>query len=213
VRIMNRDPLVGVSSMASVAQLTSSYSFDDFLVLVKEDQKADLLDGVIYMTSPESTEENKLGVWLCNLLGQFVQEKDLGEVFFSRVAFRITQKRGPEPDIAWVAKRRLKRVRRGFVDGPPDLAIEIVSRESVERDYVVKRAIYEQAGVREYWIVDPKQRQAIFLRRYRGKYRQIKIDANFFESSVLPGFKLNVKWLWAKRRPSVYRLIRDLLAD
>ncbi|MEX0714490.1 MAG: Uma2 family endonuclease, partial [Pirellulales bacterium] len=124
--------------MASIVPRPGQYTFDDFLVLIKEHEKADLLDGVIYMASPESTDDNRLVAWLCKLMGNFVDELDLGEVFVTRVAFRITEKRGPEPDLAFVAKRRLRLVQRGFVDGPPDIAVEIVSPDSVERDYVVK---------------------------------------------------------------------------
>jgi Uma2 family endonuclease len=144
-------------------------------------------------------------------MSEFVEQLDLGEVFVTRVAFRITERRGPEPDVAFVAKRRLGVVKKGFVDGPPDLAVEIVSQDSVERDYVVKRSIYEKAGVREYWIIDPDERQATFLRRHRGKFRPVELEGSVFESTILPGFRLNVKWLWSKRRPSAYRVLRELL--
>ena len=145
--------------MATVAERKGQHTFDEFLLLVKEYQKADLLDGVIYMASPESTDDNKLGGWLYRLMAEYVIELDLGEVYYSRVAFRITEKRGPEPDVAFVAKSRLRLVERGFVDGAPDIAVEIVSPDSVQRDYDKKRTIYEKAGVKEYWIIDPAERE------------------------------------------------------
>ncbi|MEX2117966.1 MAG: Uma2 family endonuclease [Pirellulales bacterium] len=197
--------------MASIAQRSGQYTFDDFLVLIKEHEKADLLDGVIYMASPESTDDNRLGGWLYKLMGNFADELDLGEVFVTRVAFRITEKRGPEPDVAFVAKRRLRLVQRGFVDGPPDIAVEIVSPDSVERDYVVKRHVYEKAGVREYWIIDPGKQAATFLRRQRGKFQPMVVRGSVFESKVLPGLRFDVRWLWSKRRPAPFRVVRDLL--
>src|SRR5438552_4009153 len=119
---------------------TGSYSFDDFCSLIKEEQKADFINGVIYMASPENTDANELFMWLGGLMHDFAQVRDLGKVYGSRVAFRLDDKNGPEPDIAFVRKRRLARVKRGYVDGAPDLAVEIVSPDSVERDYVRKRA-------------------------------------------------------------------------
>src|SRR3972149_3216640 len=113
--------------MATQLTRRGSYTFDDFLVLVSEDEKADLIDGIIYMASPENTDDNSLEVWLAVLMRGFADERDLGEVFVSRVAFRLSGKQGPEPDLAFVGKRRLKLVQRGFVAGPPDLAVEIVS--------------------------------------------------------------------------------------
>lgn len=199
--------------MASVAERKGQFTFDDFLLLVKEYQKADLLDGVIYMASPESTDDNRLGGWLYRLMSEYVSELDLGEVFYSRVAFRITGKRGPEPDVAFVAKSRMHLVQTGFVAGPPDLALEIVSPDSVKRDYDTKRSIYEKSGVKEYWIIDPAERKATFLHRTRGQFRQLEPTANHFESKVLPGFRLDVRWLWSKRRPSAFHVLKKLLGE
>jgi len=50
------------------AARTGPYTFDDFCEMVREDQKADLIDGVIYMASPENTEANDLFVWLSHCL-------------------------------------------------------------------------------------------------------------------------------------------------
>jgi hypothetical protein len=110
-------------------------TFADFCFLVKDDQKADLIDGVIYMASPENADANELFVWLIGLINLFVQQRDLGKVYGSRVAFRLDDGNGPEPDIGFVRKDRLQLVARGRVNGPPDLALEIVSPESVDRDY------------------------------------------------------------------------------
>src|SRR5437870_2353592 len=102
-------------------------SFEDFCFLVKDGEKADLIDGVIYMASPENLEANSLFVWLTSVLAVYVQSKGLGQVFGSRAAFRINDTNGPEPDVAFVQTARLHLRRRGHFLGAPDLAIEIVS--------------------------------------------------------------------------------------
>ena len=198
--------------MSTQVTRNGDYTFDDFLVLVAEDEKADLLDGVIYMASPESTDDNKLELWLGSLMGGFAEELDLGDVFVSRVAFRITGKHGPEPDVAFLAKKRRRFIHRGFVAAGPDIAVEIVSPDSVQRDYVRKRQVYEVAGVREYWIIDPDERRATFLRLVRGKFREVELeDGHIFRSQALAGFWLDVRWLWAKRRPSAFRLLQQMI--
>jgi Uma2 family endonuclease len=133
---------------------TKGYTFDDFCALVKEGEKADLIEGVIYMASPDNIDANDLFVWLLRLLADIVENKDLGKVNGSRAAYRFNQANSPEPDVALIRRGRTNLVRRGFVNGPPDLAIEIVSPDSVERDYETKRDLYQDAGVQEYWIVD-----------------------------------------------------------
>src|SRR5262245_51207439 len=137
-----------------LAARTGFYTFDDFCVLVKDGQKADLIDGVIYMASPDSLESDELVVWLLRLVGDYAEINALGKVTGSRRAYRLDEKNSPEPDLAFVLKERAHLARKGHFDGPPDLAIEIVSPESVERDYHKKRALYQRAGVAEYWIID-----------------------------------------------------------
>lgn len=188
------------------------YDFEDFCVLVKDKQKADLLDGVIYVASPENLDANRLFVWLIGLIDEFVEQQELGEVFGSRVAFRLNKQNAPEPDIAFVSKDRLVNKQRGFFKGPPDFAIEIVSPESIERDYHQKRTKYEQEGVREYWIVDEmKQRVRLLRLTSKGKYREVAAKQGVLHSDVLTGFWLRPAWLWQQPRPRRSEVLREIL--
>src|SRR5262245_42981402 len=136
---------------------TGAYSFGDFLELVEEHVKADLIDGNIYMASPESFDHNKVVGFLYRLVELYVEHFELGEVVVNKVAFRLAEKTGPEPDVAFVHRNRVAVIKHGYVDGPPDFAIEVVSPDSVDRDYELKREAYENAGVQEYWIIDPDE--------------------------------------------------------
>ena len=188
-------------------------SFEDFCIVVKDKQKADLLDGVIYMASPESLDANRLFVWLIGLLDDFVEFLKLGEVFGSRAAFRLDNASSPEPDIAFVAKNRLHRKRRGFFDGHPDAAMEIVSAESIERDYHKKKIKYEQHRVGEYWIIDElKQQVRLFRLNGKGKYREVRAKHGILRSEVIPGFWLKTAWLWQQPRPLKSIVLQQILA-
>lgn len=188
-------------------------TFDDFLALLPDGQKGDLLDGVIYMASPDNLACNRLNGWLLEVLGVYVRELDLGEVYVSRVAFRITEKRGPEPDLAFVSKEHKRWEQRGFVAGPPDLAVEIVSPDSVHRDYILKREVYEQAGVPEYWILDPDERRATFLRLEKRVYKEFRPVDHRIQCEVVKGFWLDVRWLFDEPRPTSLTVIKQLLAE
>jgi Uma2 family endonuclease len=191
---------------------TKGYTFEDFCVLVKDGQKADLIDGVIYMASPDNIDANNLFVWLLRLLGDIVEIKELGQVNGSRAAYRLDDENSPEPDIAFVRRDRTRLVRRGFVNGPPDLAIEIVSPESVERDYETKRDLYEEAGVREYWIVDEVQQKVTLLRlAANGKYREVRPKKGELHSQVVPGFWIRPEWLWQEPLPKKMDVLKLLL--
>ena len=195
------------------APRSGPHTFEDFCVLVREDQKADLLDGVIYMASPENTDANELFMWLGGLIDLYVEAKDLGTVFGSRVAFRINDKNGPEPDIAFVAKARLHLVERGGVNGPPDLAVEIVSPDSIERDYEKKKKLYQDAGVREYWIIDEMDQRVLLLRLDKGgEYKEVRPRKGMLTSRALPGFWLRPEWLWRSPRPQRPTVLAEILA-
>ncbi len=190
---------------------TGVYSFGDFLELIHEDQKADLIDGVIYMASPESLEHNDLVLWLGTLMRLYVEGRDCGRVTVNKVAYRLTPMNAPEPDLAFVRKDRLHILKKGYVDGPPDLAVEVVSPESVERDYQLKRSRYESAGVAEYWIIDSDERKAFFLANGANGFTEASVRDHLYESTVLPGFKLDVRWLWQRPLPPALAIVQAML--
>ena len=64
------------------------YGFADFLELIHDDQKADLIDGAIYMASPESIDHNDLVLWMGKVLGLFIEERRLGRLTINKVAYR-----------------------------------------------------------------------------------------------------------------------------
>ncbi|HJT78758.1 MAG TPA: Uma2 family endonuclease [Gemmataceae bacterium] len=197
--------------MATAAR-TQLLTFTDFCVLTG-DRKADLIDGVIYMASPDNTEGNDLFGWLFSIMKFFVAARDLGKLYGSRVAFRLDDANGPEPDIAFVRKDRLHLVHRGFVQGPADLAVEIVSPESVDRDYIKKRRQYERAGFTEYWILDPLEQKVTLLRlSARGKYREVRPRRGELHSEALPGFWLRPEWLWQDPLPNPASIFAEVLS-
>ncbi len=191
-----------------------SYTYEDFCALIREDQKADLIDGVIYMASPENIDANDLFGWLFAVMSIFAEERKLGRIFGSRVACRLDDHNAPEPDILFVRREHDDRVHRGGVEGAPDLAIEIVSPESVERDYEDKRKKYQRFCVSEYWIIDEEEKSILLLRlSSRGRYREIKPRGGVLRSEVLTGFWLDPNWLWQHPRPPRLAIVQQLLAE
>jgi Uma2 family endonuclease len=77
-----------------------------------------------------------------------------------------------EPDIvAFTGEAGGQRTQRAIV-GPPDLVVEIVSPSSRSRDFIQKSALYAEAGVPEYWLIDPDAQQLIIGRLRDGQYER-----------------------------------------
>ena len=199
--------------MATAASKTRIYTFDDFCTLVKGGQKGDLIDGVIYVASPDNLQANDLNGWLYSLIRLFVSEFELGRVFVSRVACKLDEHNAPEPDIVFVSKKRTRHLRSSRIDGPPDLAVEIVSPDSVERDYNTKREQYERFGVKEYWIINEIDNTALFLQRKAdGRFHEVKPRLGIYRSKVLKDFWLRTRWLWRETRPKEAQAFSEITA-
>jgi Uma2 family endonuclease len=200
--------------MSTSAVRDRRVTFEEFCVVVPGGQKADLIDGVIYMASPDSIEDNRLNGWLLWVMDAFIEERGLeGLLNFSRVAYRLDEHSSPEPDIGFIGGRKLKFVKKGYVNCAPDAAIEIVSPDSIHRDYVVKRAKYEKAGVREYWIIDPMEEKVTFLRLGAdGLFKEVRPRGGVFVSKVLPGFWFDAAWFWKSPLPSKKATLKAILA-
>jgi Uma2 family endonuclease len=191
---------------------TGPFTFEDFCALIHDGQKADLIDGTIYMASPENTDADDLFGWLLMVLRGYARRNKLGRVFGSRVAFKLSEKNSPEPDISFVRAEHLQRVKCGHVAGAADLAMEIVSPDSIERDYYYKHDLYEKYGVPEYWIIDERDQSVTLLRLKQKKYRQVRPRKGELHSKVLTGFWLRPEWLWQSPLPDEFETLEQILA-
>jgi len=202
--------------MASPSRIANDLvTVEDFYHLVPDGQKADLIDGVIYMASPDSLRANKLTLFLASVFNGFVEARGTGgDVVSSRYACRLSEFNAPEPDVAYIRPERAGLVEEGGMRGGPDIAVEVVSRESRHRDYDDKRRLYEEAGVPEYWIIDPIQQRVEFLVLEEGRYQLARLEENrIFRSRALPGFFIDVDWLLADPLPAATRCLETILGQ
>jgi Uma2 family endonuclease len=152
----------------------------------------------------------EVAIFLMCALGAFAEEYGLGAIHTAP----FQMKTGPDlpgraPDLMFVAARSLRRLHRMYLEGPADLVIEIICRESRTLDRVQKFREYEQGGVREYWLIDPERRQAEFYCRGRdGRFRLVAIGEDaIFRSTVVKGLWLRIDWLWD--RPPLLKVLRE----
>ena len=165
------------------------------------------------MVSPVSDRHQGLVRFLIAILSLFIEARDLGVL----LPAPFQMKTGPdlpgrEPDLLFVAREHLIRLKPTYLDGPADLVVEIVSPESRLRDRGEKRAEYEAGGVREYWLIDPDRREADFyVLDARGRFRLVEVGPDgIFESPTLSGLRLNLAWLWQDPLPKVRDVAREL---
>jgi Uma2 family endonuclease len=187
-------------------------SFEEFLAWAPESTLVEWVDGEVVVMSPASADHQDLLRFILMVVGEFVDTHGLGRVLFAPFLMRlITRPSGREPDLLFISNEHLDRLRPGYLDGPADLVVEIISPESVSRDRGDKFAEYEAGGVREYWLIDPERLEALFyLLDADGRFRRADAVDGVFRSSVLPGFWLRVDWLWQRPLPRPAEIRREL---
>jgi Uma2 family endonuclease len=106
---------------------------------------------------------------------------------------------GREPDLFFLAEEHRERLTGQELTRPADLVVEVISDDNVARDRDKTFYEYQAAGVRESWIIDPRpgRLRVFYVLDARGRYRAVPPDDdNIYRSTVLPGFWLDVEWLW-----------------
>ena len=133
------------------------YTTDDIYAL-PDGERAELIDGQIYMMGTPSRIHQKLVGQLSRIIGNYI-ESNHGSCEIYPAPFAVFIKKDDknyvEPDISVICDKS-KLSDRGC-EGAPDFIIEIVSPSSRRMDYYKKCTLYAESGVREYWIVDPKR--------------------------------------------------------
>lgn len=138
-------------------------TYDDYLALPEDGPRMELLEGRLEVVPGPDVDHKRCGFRLARLLADFVEKHDLGEVFIAPFDVLLGDHDTPQPDIMFVTKAHAARIVKRGIEGPPDLAIEILSPGSRSRDWVKKQRIYQKYGVLEYWLVDPDARSISVL--------------------------------------------------
>jgi Uma2 family endonuclease len=174
--------------------------------------RAEWVDGEVIVMSPVSFAHQYVAEFLAASLRVFAEEKRLGQVLTAPFQMRLRARpSGREPDVIFIARDRLDKLQNAYLDGPADMAIEIISPDSRARDRGDKYYEYEQAGVREYWLIDPARKQAEFYRLgSNGIYSAVTIGSDgIFHSDVIEGLWLKVDWLWQDPLPTLTSVLKE----
>lgn len=182
----------------------------EFETWCDEDLKAEWVDGKVVLMSSVNVDHDECNTWLVTLLRMFVEEYELGAVYSNIFVRLAAQRRRRVPDLLFISTERLHLLKPTYLDGAPDLIIEIVSPDSQSRDRREKFQEYEKAGVREYWITDPLSRTVEVYRLEKKKFVLIEENDGVVTSFVLPKFKLKTSMLWQKPLPKVAGVLRQL---
>jgi Uma2 family endonuclease len=197
-------PVVGEPAwdIARLYPVQGDWSEEDYLAIaLSENVLIEFTDGCIEVLPMPTIEHQLILRYLLDMLRAFVEPRNLGMVLFSPLPVRTLVKRKyREPDLIFNFTENHARQGRKYYTSA-DLVMEVVSddRQSHKRDYLKKREDYAEAGIKEYWIVDPQEQRITVLALQGAAYAEHGAFAAGARatSKLLPDFFVEVDSVFA----------------
>jgi len=191
-------------------------SYEEFLKWAGEDTYAEWVDGeVILLMPPKEPHQTIVGL-LYFLLQSLASLREQSKVIIAPFeVFLPSRPSSREPDIIVITGERLQNLSEERFTGGPDLVVEVVSEDSVRRDRVEKFLEYEREAVREYWLIDSRPRHrglSVFVLEQGSFVPMEENDEGWFESRVLPGFRVKQAWFSGEQLPDPASALHEMLS-
>lgn len=154
----------------------------------------ELINGELMKKASPTIEHQRLVRKIAFAIEKHLESNPVGEVFFAPLDVVLDDHNVPQPDVFYVGKDKeyILNETEQVVIGIPDIIVEILSPGSVKRDRIIKKKIYEQFGVPEFWLVDPSYNNVEIFHLVGGAYELADFIevAGTVKSTVLTGFEL-----------------------
>jgi Uma2 family endonuclease len=188
---------------------------DRYFQEAPENRFVEFEDGEVIVHSPVGIRHQRLTRFLTVLFQLFVQRQHLGEVLNGPGVVRLRPGLNYEPDIFFIPRERLTDLADDYFSGSPGLIVEILSPGTRTHDLDTKARAYRQHGVPEYWVVDPERKVVIQHRlpaNPQVPYAVAEFGQGRLDSQAVPGFWIDVTWLWQDPLPDELRCLEQILA-
>jgi Uma2 family endonuclease len=152
--------------------LRTVLTYEDYAALPADGRRYELHEGKVSVTPAPSPLHQQVIRNLLGVLDAHVKRRRLGEVLVSPVDCILGETTVVQPDILFVETARLTWISERGVEGPPTLAIEVLSPSTRAADRGVKAQIYARYQVAHYWIADPELRTIEAYVLEDGEYRR-----------------------------------------
>jgi Uma2 family endonuclease len=178
--------------MSTRTQLVTA---DELLLLPRGRFRYELVEGELRTMSPAGEEHGAVTVNVVVLLAQHVKANKLGVVLASEIGYKLAS--NPDtvlaPDVAFVRRERIEQtgIQKGFREGAPDLAVEVVSPGDTAKQVAEKSGEWLAAGALAVWVVNPKKR-TVTVHRPAGEVVILTERDELDGGEVVPGFRCKV---------------------
>ena len=178
----------------TVPRRPGPYRRADYAALPDE-PRCELIYGRFYLSPSPVRIHQFLVTQLWQLLHLVAVERG-GEALVAPMDVHLADHTVAQPDVLYVSPER-QEILQTWIEGAPDLLVEVLSPSTARMDRLLKLNRYAEAGVREYWLVDPVARTIEFLISDGGHFVVHALDGGTWTSPAVPGIELDIDGLWA----------------
>lgn len=172
------------------------WTYDDYKQLPDDGWRYEIIEGELYMfPAPKPVHQKSVLNFGTKLNSFCLTNRQIGEVYIAPIDVRLPGLADPvQPDVVFIQQNRLRIVKEDYIEGAPDFIAEVLSPSNWVVDRRKKFEIYAKAGVKEYWIIDPKVRTIEqFVLRDRNYELMGKFEeGDVISSTVVQGFQIAV---------------------
>ena len=180
------------------AEVIPKLSFEEFRELPVEGKRFELIHGEVRLLPTPSIRHQSVLQTLSVNLGLYAINNHAGEVLTAPLDVRLGDDTALQPDLIFISNARAGIIQENWIEGAPDLVVEVFSRSTAAYDRATKLPIYAESGVAEVWLIDPLAKTVEVLKLEGKKYF---VDATLagdqiLASSLFPGWQLPLRDLF-----------------
>lgn len=168
------------------------WTYEDYRRLPDDGWRYEVVRGELHMAPAPSAKHQATVRNLAFLFMLHLRESRAGRIYFSPIDVLLPRGLGSpvQPDLIFISEEQRAVVREQSIEGAPDLIAEVLSPSNWLDDRRIKFEAYAEAGVREYWLLDPREETVEVYALHGGSYELLDRFASGAEirSEVLPGF-------------------------
>ncbi len=167
-------------------------TYEEFRRLPDDGKRYELIHGEVHLTPSPTTKHQFALQNLSRSLDPFVFKHRLGEIFVAPLDVRLSRDTAVQPDPIFISNSRARIIKENYIDGAPDLVVEILSPSTAAHDRATKLALYAEAGVPEVWLLETVAKTVEVLKLQGKKYLVDSALAGEqkLTSSQFPGWEL-----------------------
>ena len=172
-----------------------------FMALPDDECRYEIVNGELIVVGNSGALHGYISIVLSSALFAIVSSQKLGVLFDSSTAFKMKNGNKRSPDISFFAKERLQGIADlplGFLEGAPDLAVEILSPGNTVEEISTKLVEYFENGTRLVWVINPIQHYVLVYRSAQEPDRLLKRGDFLDGEEVINGFSFAVDQLFQR---------------